>query len=45
MFLINWGIQFAAQPIHVSRLVEKMYKRTAAGTKKDLPSDIILEDE
>lgn len=26
VFLINWLIQFAVQPIHISKLVEKMYK-------------------
>lgn len=33
-----------ARPIHLSRLVEKMYKRTTEN-KKDLPLDVIEEDE
>lgn len=44
-FLINWIINFAASPIHVAKLVEKLYKRTSPHLKSTIPKEYIIEDE
>lgn len=44
-WLVNWSIQFTAEPIHIAKLVEKLYKRTSPLLKETLPQAIVHEDE
>ena len=43
--LVNWFISFTAEPIHIAKLVEKLYKRTSPLVRTTLPEEIVKEDE
>jgi len=43
-FLVRWLLHACARPLHVARLIEKMYKRTSS-ERGSLPAKVIQEDE